>query len=139
MILRPLTDHDREAAIRFLAAHLRKFLGPDAPPPPADLLPLVGLAARAAEDDEDPAAVSFLYLDQTSPVAVVGWTVANPANSIHASADAIDAIFAALPDLARQLGARWLLSYSGNRAINRTLDRLGFVTTEAAENKMLRL
>jgi len=132
MDIREMTAEDRSTVLKWI----RKRFCDAAAEPMNMILPRLGLAAADAVTDELLAA-AFLYLDRTSPVAVCGWIYTNPRNSARTSARAVDTIVGALPQFARQHGAKFLLSCFGNRGINRMLDRRGFVTAEFAEHKIL--
>lgn len=138
MDIREMTEEDRSVVVDWMRILFQKRLGEDAPPPPEPILPHLGLVAADSVTGEL-LTVAFLYLDQTSPVAVCGWIFANPRNAAKTSARAVDAVIGGLPLFARSRGAEYLLSCFGHPGINRILDRRGFITAEFAEHKIIHL
>lgn len=93
---------------------------------PLDWLPDTGLIVTGGEGKKMLAAVA-VYFERTSPVAYIGWIAANPENTLEESANAIAFGIQSVPDYARSMGAKHLLTTTGNTRINRIFDRQGFV------------
>lgn len=91
---------------------------------PAGWMPETGLVCLGDEDRL--LAVAILYLERSSAVAVSGWCVANPENGPAVSVHALNLLLGSLPGYAKSLGAKHLLTYYGNRGLNKILDDVGF-------------
>ena len=134
MTTREMDWDDRAMALLWMNDRIHN-IRPDAHDFPADWLPDTGLAA--VDKFGKTIAVAFLYLEKSSPVAVMGWMAADPANVCRESHKAINLLVADIPLYAKRKGAKYLLSTFGNRSINSILEHHGFVAGEACENKFL--
>ena len=128
-------------AVEWLSQKIRRRTGNNSLSFPSEWIPETGLVVF---DDPSPQsgavtgrllAAATLYLEQSSPVAVCGWCIANPENTVWQSQRAIKLLMAAMPVYAKRHGAKYLLTTFGNRGINRILDRTGFINGEVSENK----
>ncbi len=135
--IRPMTPMERKTAAGWMNVKIQRRSGNSAVRFPEEWLPATGLSARTA--DGGLLAVATLYLEQSTPVAVCGFCVANPLNAARESKRAVRALLAAMPDYAREHGAGWLLTTFGNRGINRILEEFGFTAGETSETKFKRL
>lgn len=130
-----MNEDDRMQLAAWMNERIRKS-GVNAPFPGA-ILPRTGLAVR--DDDGATVAVAALYLERSSKIAVLGWCVADPQGPARKNADAVKLLLAAMPVYARRCGAEYLMSVFGQRSLNRTLDKMGFVNGEGAETKIRRV
>lgn len=129
---------DRATFLRWMDRRIADAVGGDTPSFPAGWLPKTGLAAR--DRDGSPVAMTLLYLEKSSPVAVAGWCVSRPCLPAFEAASAVKLLLAALPSYARKLGAQHLMTIYGNRGINAVLDRIGFLAGDQnVEHKHLYL
>ncbi len=117
MMTREITREDMRLAVEWYSQRAGM-------PVPPDWFPATGLAVLAAQKV---LCVTVLYLDKTSPVAVLGWCITNPENTGRESCNAVRMVFQAMPDYARSMGVKHLISIFGSRSLNRLLDRLGFI------------
>ena len=104
---------------------------------PLDLLPSTGMYAIA--DDNFHVAAASLYLEKETPVAVCGFLFVNPDAPVRLVRQAVRLILAAMPVYAKKHGAKYLISTFGRPSFNRILDKIGFITAETAENKIMKL
>ncbi|MCQ2378956.1 MAG: hypothetical protein MJ016_07115 [Victivallaceae bacterium] len=109
---------ERDAALKWMSARLRDRVFP------ASWLPFTGLAAF--DDLGRCRATLAVYLDATSPVAVLGWLVADPLNTDRESFAAARALLEYAPVYARSKQCVHLITMFGNRGINRLCDQLGY-------------
>ncbi len=103
----------------------------------SDWMPQTGIAVY---DGDTIRAAVVVYLERTSPVAVLGWCAANPDNTARQSSAAVDLALSAAPGYARRMGATHLIGMFGNRALNRRLERMGFARGDSmVEQKYIKL
>lgn len=131
-----LTPADRKLALGWMNFRIRNYSLIDTLDFPPELMPETGLAAYRGGKVF---ATAMLYLEKNSPIAVCSFCVTNPENTPAESRAAVEELMKALPLYARELGAKYLLSFFGNRGINHILDKLNFITTEKSENKFKNL
>lgn len=135
MYVDEMGKEDAQMAIDWLSEKIRQKSGNHSLTFPPDWMPETGMIA--AEDDGKLLAVATLYLEKSSPVAVCGWCIANPANKAKESYKAVKLLLAVIPGYAKRLGAKYLLTTFGNRGINSILDQHGFISGETSENKFI--
>ena len=128
---------DAGQAVRWITERIRITTGNDQLEFDGDWLPMTGLSAY--DDRMHLKAVAILYLEKNSPVAVCGWCVANPENSIWQSREAVRLLMEKMPYYAKSQGAKYLMSMFGNRGINHILDGLDYINSETCETKFMKL
>jgi hypothetical protein len=121
--VRYMTANDAVRAGNWLNYRVQQKSGVAQAAFPREIFPATGLSFFAGNSL---LAVAFLYLEESSSVAVCGWCATNPGNSAHESARAVKELMAAMPQYARERGKKYLLTTFGNRGINRILAGLGF-------------
>lgn len=105
---------------------------------PFDWLPETGVAVFDSRNIL--IAGIFVYFEKSSPVAVAGWCVTKCGLPSAVSYRAVKELLSALPDYARSSGASHLLTTFGNRAVNRMLDRAGFLPGDSGvEHRYMKL
>ena len=133
-----MNDRDREDFLDWMNRRIAGASGNRSLAFPAGWIPQTGLAAR--DRNGHPVAMTILYLEKSSAVAVAGWCVSRPGGPAAATTRAVELLLAALPPYARKLGAEHLLTIYGNRGVNSILDRLGFLPGDRnVEQKYMRL
>ena len=128
-----MSVEEARLAVEWLTLRIRRKSGDDTLNFPSEWIPVTGLVVFG--DEDRPLAVATLYLEQSCPVAVCGWCIANPENSARESFLAVKLLMQAMPVYAKRNGAKYLMTTFGNRGINRILDSLHFVSGEVSENK----
>ena len=126
-----MSYEDAMLARAWLTERIRERTGRDELEFPADWLPETGLAVFGREhgkNGERLLAAAMLYLEKSSPVAVCGWCIGNPANGSRESDQAVRLLISAMPNYARRHGAKHLLTMFGRRSMNRICDELGYMT-----------
>ena len=118
----------------FLTARISRKIGKAELEFPADMLPDTGLAAWDSQGRC--LAVAYLYRESSSRVAVCGFCATAPENRARESYEAVTALMKAMPEYAGSMGAKYLLTTFGNRAINAILERNGYIPGETAHNKI---
>lgn len=91
---------------------------------PIEWIPETGLEVV---DDGKTLCYLVVYFEKTCPVAYIGWIVSNPENTLKESADGIAFGIGAVAGYAKRLGARHLLTTTGNERINEIYTRRGFI------------
>ncbi len=120
------------AALKWMSARLRDRTFP------ASWLPFTGLAAIDATGRC--CATLAVYCDATSPVAVLGWLIADPGNTARESFTAARALLEYAPIYAKNKKCVHLITMFGNRGINRLCDQLGYRQGDKnVEHKYVRL
>lgn len=105
---------------------------------PLDVIPKTGL--MVFDNNNKPICVGVLYLDKSSPMAVLGWVMGNPDNKPRESYTAVKLLLKTMPIYAKQQGATHLISIFGNSWINQELDKIGFISGDLnVESKYIRL
>ena len=99
---------DMRCAVEWLTERIRRKSGNYTLNFPADWMPATGLSAFG--EDGSLLAVATLYLEKSSPVAVCGWCVSNPANDVKTSYRAVNMLLEEMPEYARNKGAKYLLT-----------------------------
>lgn len=134
--VRYMTANDAVRAGNWLNYRVQQKSGVAQAAFPREIFPATGLSFFAGNSL---LAVAFLYLEESSSVAVCGWCIANPANTASESAIAVQKLMSAMPEYARQKGKKYLLTTFGNRGINRILAKLGFQEGEKAFSMFMNL
>ena len=129
MIVREMTRKDADIAVAWLTERMRRRSGRDDLEFSAAWMPETGLAA--CDGTGRVRCVAVLYLEKSSPVAVFGWVIADPANSHRESSGAVRRLLAAMPSYAESKGAKHLISMFGSRSVNRILNDSGFVSGDS--------
>ncbi len=93
---------------------------------PIEWIPDTGIIVTTDDDSRKLAAV-VVYFERSSPVAYIGWIAANPENTLEESANSIAFGIRCAINYSRTMGAKHLLTTSGNRRINQIFDRIGFL------------
>lgn len=126
---------DAEQSMCWMDARVRAEMGDHAASYsfPRMWIPETGLIVR--DESDRVLAVAFAYFEKTAPIAFCGWLVANPANTPRQSYRAIRLLVNAMPNYARQRGAKCLLTCYGNCNLNRILEKAGFQNGETCETK----
>lgn len=134
--VRYMTANDAVRAGNWLNYRVQRRSGIAEAAFPCDIFPSTGLSFFKGNSL---LAVAFLYLEETSAVAVCGWCIGNPANSASVSHLAVKELMAAMPVYARQKGKKYLLTSFGSKGINKILAGLGFHKGENALNMFMNL
>lgn len=92
-------------------------------PVPAMILPQLG---NVALKDDKPIAAAWLYLDNSTPVAMMEWIVTDPENSPKLSALGITHAVQSLKAAAYAAGYPIILSSCRQDSLARLLERTGF-------------
>lgn len=126
---RDMNANDRAAAAEMLSNFAGGIF-------PADFLPATGVVAEHFGK-----AVCYLpiYLESSSSVAVLGHFISVPGGNKFLLDEAAELAINSAKLFAKRHGKRFVLSVFGCRSVNRIADRLGFVTTENIEEKILNL
>lgn len=127
-----MTPEDAEEAMRWIDARIQARSGQQIYFPRV-LIPKTGQTARDLSGRLY--AVAFVYFERTAELAYCGWLTSNPGNTPMESYRAIRLLANAIPNYARQNGAKILLTCYGNHGLNRILDRSGFQNGETCETK----
>ena len=133
-----MTEQDAETAAGWVEETGRRITGNYEFRFPREWIPKTGLSAF--DDDGKLLCIAILYLERSSGIAVCGWCMGNPANSLRKNYCAVKLLMAAMPIYARRHGATSLMTAFGNRGINRLLDEMGFITGDRnVEHKFIGL
>lgn len=119
--LRPYVDTDYPMLLEWWAGH-------SWPSIPASVLPALGMIA---ENDGNPVAAAWCYLDNSRPVGFMEWIVTNPANSPRLSAQALCHVISGLQAAAKQIGYQAIFTSCRQESLARLLERSGFVRTDS--------
>ena len=119
MEARVITERDRQQAVQWMSQRVGGTFSRD-----------WFAADGVAVTDGELRAVVIVYFEQNAPVAVIGWCMANPDNSPSQSAEAVRLALESAVALAKARNASFMLSYLGNRAMNRMLDDIGFCNAD---------
>ena len=121
MTIKELTPMTAQIAVEWMSQRIEMQF-------PPDWMPETGLVVFDYNDK--PVCAGILYLEKSSPVAVFGWVIANPANTPRESSEAVKLLINTMPGYARQHGATHLLTMFGSNSINRQLDKFGFINAD---------
>ncbi len=97
--------------------------GHDFQPVPPHILPTLG---NVVLKDGEPIAAAWLYLDSSTPVAMMEWIVTDPANNPKVSAVGITHAVQSLKSAAFAAGYPIILSSCRQESLARLLERTGF-------------
>lgn len=94
---------------------------------PAAVLPKLGMVAV---HEGEPVAMAWLYLDNSTGVAMLEWIVTDPANPAKVSAVGIAHVVRCLREAAKGLGYGVILASCRQDSLVKLLERCGFTTTD---------
>ena len=97
------------------------------PAVPLEILPRLGIIA---EINGSPIGAAWLYMDNSSGVCMMEWTVTNPANNPRDSLRAISALTEFLKADAKSNGYTVILTTCKQQSLARVHERNGFTKTD---------
>jgi hypothetical protein len=98
------------------------------PAVPFIILPKCGVVVE--NDSGTMVAVAWLYMDNSVGVAMMEWTVTNPANTPKQSFAAIHVLVGAIKALALEFDYGVVLTSARQESLVRTYERVGFTKTD---------
>ena len=98
------------------------------PPVPVEALPSLGVIA--ADDDLDGKAAGWLYMDNSSTVAMMEWLVVNPNATPKESLTALKTVIEFLKTEAGHMGYKTILTTCRQNGLAKVAEKLGFTRTD---------
>lgn len=114
MKTRLLTDDDKRIAAEWWKAHKHPVV-------PPEILPKCGVVVEWGEGA--PMAMGWLYLDNSTALAMLAWVTTNPAASARAPV-CLQVLAEAATEVAKELGYRSLITLASPR-LGRVMERAG--------------
>ena len=99
---------------------------------PQMMLPKLGVVAFYAGEKNEDAAAAWLYMDNSSPVCMLEWMVANPALSATKTVKALKHLFAFVESEAKHNGYAAMLTTCKQEGLAKFHQRNGFERTDGA-------
>lgn len=103
------------------------------------LAALPALGAVAFEEGGRDLAASWLYMDNSRPVALMCWTVANPEATGISTVKAIAFLTDYLCQMAIKFGYNLMMTTCGHRGLARFYERSGFTVAAQNETTLLKV
>lgn len=128
MNARLITHADRAIFTDWRRAH-------ELPPLPEAVLPECGVVVES--DEGQPLALAYLQMDDSTGVAMLSWTIANPAGAPRENYLAVAMLFQAVREVALTFDYGVIMAGASDDAMRRLHVSSGFVETDTAMTHML--
>jgi len=106
---------------------------------PKVMLPKLGVMAFYASDKIEDAAAAWLYMDNSSPVCMLEWLVANPSLSATKTVRALKHVCQFLTSEAKHNGYAVMLTTCKQEGLVKFHERQGFHKTDAEMTHLLKV